>query len=530
MTKQQMYKDDARHKLLAGVTELAKAVKVTMGSRGRIVVVGSKFGTPKATKDGVSVAKEIELECPYENLGAQMVKEVAANTAKVAGDGTTTSIVLAEAIFREGLKMVTSGANPIDLKRGIDIAVKHLVEQLDTNTTPIETHEQMQQIATISANGDTELGNIIAEAMRDVDNHGVINVEESNKFETFNKLVKGMNFNKGYMSRNFLAKSKTGKVELINPLVLVIEDEVTDASKLNEILMLAFNAKAPLLIIADNISDEIVGELVVSKLQSGFNVCAVKAPGFGDRKKDNMSDIALYTGAKYVSTELGVDLTKLTLADLGRASKIVIDKDETTIFTKAVNPLVEPKVAELNEYINSPGVTEYDIEKTRERISKLNGKVSNIYVGAGSEVELGEKKDRLEDALYATRAAVEEGIIAGGGTAIIKAGSILDTLDLGGDLQIGVDIVKSAINTPLQQIARNAGASSEVILHKVLEQGDINFGYNATTEEYGNMLDFGVIDPKKVTRCALQYAASVVGTMLMTECVIVDSPETTHII
>ena len=524
--KQIQYDNTGRQQILAGVSALAKAVKVTLGPKGRNVLIDKKFGSPLVTKDGVTVAKEIELPCPYENMGAQMVKEVASKTNDNAGDGTTTATILAEAIFREGLKNVTAGANPMDLKRGIDKAVAAIVDELSKMAIPVKADQnQIAQVATISANSDSVIGNIIADAMEKVGKDGTITVEEAKTIDTTCDAVEGMQFDKGYLSPYFVTNPEAMTCVLEDALVLIHEKKISSLQDMLPLLQMVAKQGRPLLIIAEDVDGEALATLVVNKLRGSLNICAVKAPGFGDRRKAMLQDIAVLTGGKCITEDLGIKLENVKLEDLGSAKKITIDKDNTTIVEGAGKSAdIQARVAQIRNEIKK-STSDYDKEKLQERLAKLAGGVAVIKVGAATESEMKEKKYRVEDALNATRAAVEEGIVPGGGVALIRAGhNALDQLKLTGDEATGVDIVRRAIAEPLRQIATNAGIEGSIVVMKVKE-GDKFFGYNAAKDEYCDMLEAGIIDPKKVTRCALQNAASVAGLLLTTECMITDIPE-----
>ena len=518
------YNAEAREKLRAGVDALANAVKVTLGPRGRNVAIEKKFGAPAVTKDGVTVAKEITLKDPFENLGAQMVKEVASKTADVAGDGTTTATVLAQAIFREGLKNVTAGANPMEIKRGIEEAVQVVVEELKKMSRPITSSKEIAQVATLSANGDETIGNLIAEAMEKVGKDGVITIEESRNIDTYVDVVEGMQFDRGYISPYFVTNPDKMTTELEDALILIHDKKISSMKDLLPILEQVVRLNKPLLIIAEDVEGEALATLVVNKLRGTLRVAAVKAPGFGDRRKAMLEDIAILTGGTVISEEQGYKLEHATLDYLGKAKKVTIDKDNTTIVGGQGSP---DKIKAQIETTTS----EYDKEKLQERLAKLSGGVAVIYVGAATEVAMKEKKARVEDALNATRAAVEEGIVPGGGVAYIRCipallpgkGGINDKF-LKGDTGIGVEILRRALEEPLRQIAYNAGVEGAIIVEKVKDgQGD--FGWNARTEQFENLYEAGVIDPTKVARTALENAASIASLLLTTECVIVEEPE-----
>ena len=523
--KQIQYDNQGRQAILAGVSALAKAVKVTLGPKGRNVLIDKKFGSPVVTKDGVTVAKEIELQDPYENMGAQMVKEVASRTNDNAGDGTTTATVLAEAIYREGLKNVTAGANPMDLKRGIDAAVDAIVEELSKMSVKVKDQAQIAQVATISANSDSTIGNIIADAMEKVGKDGTITVEEAKTITTSCDAVEGMQFDKGYLSPYFVTNPDTMTCELSDALVLIHEKKISSLQDMLPLLQMVAKSGRPLLIIAEDVDGEALATLVVNKLRGSLQICAVKAPGFGDRRKAMLQDIAILTGGKCITEDLGIKLENVKLEDLGSAKKITVDKDNTTIVEGAGKSSdIAARVSQIRHEIEK-STSDYDKEKLRERLAKLAGGVAVIKVGAATEAEMKEKKFRVEDALNVTRAAVEEGIVPGGGVALIRAGvAALKNLKLTGDEATGADIVRRAIEEPLRQISLNAGTEGSIVVMKVKE-GKANEGYDAANDEYVDMLQAGIIDPKKVTRCALQNASSVAGLLLTTECMITDIPE-----
>ena len=524
MAKQLLFDEAARRKLLAGVETLAKAVKATLGPKGRNVVLDKSFGSPTVTKDGVSVAKEIELECPFENMGAQMVKEVASKTSDIAGDGTTTATVLAEAIYKEGLKNVTAGANPMSLKRGIDKAVASMVAKLQDISTPVESAEQIAQVASISANGDSEIGSIIAEAMEKVGKDGTITVEESKTIETTLDVVEGMQFDKGYLSPYFATDAETREALLDDALVLIHEKKISNLQDLLPILQEASKAGKPLLIIAEDIEGEALSTLVINRLRGSLNVCAVKAPGFGDRRKAMLEDIAILTGGQCITEDLGIKLENVTLDQLGTAKRITVDKDTTIIVEgQGSQQAIMSRVAFIKKNIED-STSDYDTEKLQERLAKLAGGVAVISVGAATETEMKEKKARVDDALHATRAAVAEGIVPGGGVALIRAKTALETLDLVGDEALGAAIINKASESPLRQLVENAAEDASIVVAKVSEQSG-NAGYNVATGEYVDMLEAGVLDPTKVTRSALQHAGSISGLLLTTECIITDIKE-----
>ena len=523
--KELLFNTDARSKLKRGVDQLAEAVKVTLGPKGRNVVIDKKFGSPTVTKDGVTVAKEIELSDPIENMGAQMVKEVATKTSDLAGDGTTTATILAQAIFREGLKNVTAGANPMELKRGIDRAVEAVIEQLRSISVPSAGKKEIAQVGTISANNDKEIGNLIAEAMEKVGKDGVITVEEAKGLETTLETVEGMQFDRGYLSPYFVTDPEKMEAALDDPYILIHDKKISAMKELLPLLEKTAQSGKPLLIIAEDVEGEALATLVVNKLRGTLKVCAVKAPGFGDRRKEMLRDIAVLAGGQVISEELGFKLENATLSDLGRAKRVVIDKDNTTIVDgKGKADDIKGRIAEIRGAIEK-STSDYDREKLQERLAKLSGGVAIINVGAATETELKEKKARVEDALHATRAAVEEGIVPGGGVALIRAQSALDKIKGTEDEKIGVEIIRRALEEPIRLIAQNAGAEGSIVVARVKESKDKNFGYNAATDIYEDLVKAGVIDPTKVTRTALQNAASIAGLLLTTECVVVEKKE-----
>jgi len=523
--KELLFNTDARTKLKKGVDHLAEAVKVTLGPKGRNVVIDKKFGSPTVTKDGVTVAKEIELSDPVENMGAQMVKEVATKTSDLAGDGTTTATVLAQAIFREGLKNVTAGANPMELKRGIDRAVEAVVEQLRTLSVPSAGKKEIAQVGTISANNDKEIGNLIAEAMEKVGKDGVITVEEAKGLETTLETVEGMQFDRGYLSPYFVTDPEKMEAVLDDPYILIHDKKISAMKELLPLLEKVAQSGKPLLILAEDVEGEALATLVVNKLRGTLKVSGVKAPGFGDRRKEMLRDIAVLTGGQVISEELGFKLENATLNDLGRAKRVVVDKDNTTLVDgRGKGEGIQGRIAEIRSAIDK-STSDYDREKLQERLAKLSGGVAVINVGAATETEMKEKKARVEDALHATRAAVEEGIVPGGGVALIRAQSALDKLKGTEDEKIGVEIVRRALEEPIRMIAQNAGAEGSIVVARVKESKDKNFGYNAATDVYEDLVRAGVIDPTKVTRTALQNAASIAGLLLTTECVVVEKKE-----
>jgi chaperonin GroEL len=523
--KELQFSIDARARLKRGVDALAEAVKITLGPKGRNVVIDKKFGSPTITKDGVTVAKEIELSDPVENMGAQMVKEVATKTSDLAGDGTTTATVLAQAIFREGLKNVTAGANPMELKRGIEKAVEVVVEQLKTLSVPSAGKKEIAQVGTISANNDKEIGNLIAEAMEKVGKDGVITVEEAKGLETTLETVDGMQFDRGYLSPYFVTDPEKMETVLEDAYLLIHDKKISSMKELLPILEKVAQGGKPLLIIAEDVEGEALATLVVNKLRGTLKVAAVKAPGFGDRRKEMLRDIAVLTGGQVISEEVGFKLENATFNDLGRAKRVVVDKDNTTIVDgKGKEGDIQGRINEIKTAIDKT-TSDYDREKLQERLAKLSGGVAIINVGAATETELKEKKARVEDALHATRAAVEEGIVPGGGVALIRAQSALDRIRGTEDERTGVEIVRRALEEPIRLIAQNAGAEGSIVVAKVRESKDKNFGYNAQTDTYEDLVKAGVIDPTKVTRTALQNAASIAGLLLTTECVVAEKRE-----
>jgi chaperonin GroEL len=523
--KELLFSTEARAKLKRGIDQLAEAVKVTLGPKGRNVVIDKRFGSPTVTKDGVTVAKEIELDDPIENMGAQMVKEVATKTSDLAGDGTTTATILAQAIFREGLKNVTAGANPMELKRGIDSAVEAVVEQLRSISVPSAGKKEIAQVGTISANNDKEIGNLIAEAMEKVGKDGVITVEEAKGLETTLETVEGTQFDRGYLSPYFVTDPEKMEAVLEDPYILIHDKKISAMKELLPILEKVAQAGKPMLIIAEDIEGEALATLVVNKLRGTLKVVAVKAPGFGDRRKEMLRDIAVLTGGQVISEEVGFKLENVTLSDLGRAKRVVIDKDNSTIVDGKGKPGdIQGRIAELRAAIEK-STSDYDREKLQERLAKLSGGVAIINVGAATETEMKEKKARVEDALHATKAAVEEGVVPGGGVALLRAQSALDKIKGTEDEKVGVEIVRRALEEPIRLIAQNAGAEGSIVVARVKESKDMNFGYNAATDVYEDLVKAGVIDPTKVTRTALQNAASIAGLLLTTECVLVEKKE-----
>ena len=528
MAKQLIFDEQARKKVLEGVSTLARAVKVTLGPRGRNVLIEKKFGAPAITKDGVTVAKEIELKDPYENIGAQMVKEVASKTADNAGDGTTTATVLAEAIYREGLRNVSAGANPISVKRGIDKAVEAVVAELARTSKKVETSAEIKQVATVSANWDAEIGQIIADAMEKVGKDGTITVEEAKTIETSLEVVEGMQFDKGYLSPYFVTDPNSMECVLENAYILLFEKKISSLNDLLPLLQTVAQQGKPLMIIAEDVDGEALAALVVNKLRGTLNVCAVKAPGFGDRRKAMLEDIAILTGGKFISEDLGIKLENVTTEDLGRAKRITISKDETTIVEgSGDHDAIQSRIAQIRHQIDD-ATSDYDREKLQERLAKLSGGVAVIRVGATTEPEMKEKKDRVDDALHATRAAVEEGISAGGSVALLRAASVIDSLDIPcPDGKIGAQIVKRAIEALLRQLCENAGVEGGLIVQEVLKMHGTQ-GYNVSTGKFEDLFAAGVVDPTKVNRTALQNAASVAGLLLTTECIISEIPEEKH--
>jgi chaperonin GroEL len=524
MAKQIVYADQSRQAILRGVNQLADAVKVTLGPKGRNVVLEKKFGGPNITKDGVTVAKEIELADPLENMGAQMVREVASKTSDVAGDGTTTATILAQAIFREGVKAVTSGANPMAMKRGIDKAVELAVHAVQGMSKPV-SGDMIAQVGTISANSDHTIGGIIAEAMKKVGKDGVITVEESKTMSTELATVEGMQFDRGYLSPYFVTDADRMEVVLEDPFILIHEKKISSMKEILPVLEQIARAGKPLLIIAEEVEGEALATLVVNKLRGTLNICAVKAPGFGDRRKAMLEDIGILTAGKTIMEETGIKLDGVKLEDLGRAKRITVDKDNTTIVDGAGNEkAIEGRIKQLRTQIEET-TSDYDREKLQERLAKLAGGVAIIKVGAATETEMKEKKARVEDALHATRAAVEEGIVPGGGVALLRAAKVLHDHKLDGDEQIGLNIVRRACEEPLRQIVLNSGHEGAIVVEKVRSNDNTNFGYNAATDIYEDLILAGVIDPTKVTRTALQNAASIASLMLTTEAMICEIPE-----
>lgn len=520
------FKEDARGKILNGAKKLASAVKVTLGPKGRNVLIDKSFGGGHITKDGVTVAKEVELEDKHENLGAQMIKEVASKTADKAGDGTTTATVLAEVIYSEGLRMVTAGANPMELKKGIEKGVEAVVSHLKTLSKPIKDSKEITQVATISANGDEEIGAMIAQAMDRVGKDGVITVEEAKTFETTLKVVQGMNFDRGYLSSYFVTNSETLEVEYEDAYVLIYEEKVSSMKDFLPILQTVAETGKPLIIIAEDIEGEALATLVLNRLRAGLKVCAIKAPGFGDRRKAMLEDIAILTGGQFVSKDFGISLDKVTIDMLGRVKKAIVKKEETTLVDGyGPKEKIQERISQIKAEIEKSS-SDYDKEKLLERLAKLAGGIAVILVGAATEIEMKEKKDRVDDAQHATKAAVEEGILPGGGTALIRCIKELESLanSLNHDQKIGVEIIMRSLSMPLKQIAQNAGKEGSIIVQKVLELTD-NEGYDAKEDLFCNMFEKGIVDPTKVVRCALQFAASVASLLLTTEAIITDEKD-----
>jgi chaperonin GroEL len=522
--KEIVYTEEARNLILAGVNALADAVKVTLGPKGRNVVIEKSFGSPTVTKDGVTVAKEIELENRFENMGAQMVREVASKTSDVAGDGTTTATVLAQAIYREGSKLVAAGHNPMEIKRGIDHAVAAIVESLKKMAKQTKDPKDIEHVGTISANGDKEIGAKLAQAMEKVGKEGVITVEESKTAETTLDVVEGMQFDRGYLSPYFVTDPERMEAVLEDAYILISEKKISNMKDLLPVLEAIARSQKPLVIIAEDIEGEALATLVVNKLRGTLHCAAVKAPGFGDRRKEMLKDIATLTGGQVIAEELGLKLENVTISDLGRAKRVSMDKDNTTLVDGAgPKDKIKGRIEEIRKQIETT-TSDYDKEKLQERLAKLVGGVAVVKVGAATETEMKEKKARVEDALHATRAAIEEGIVAGGGVALIRAQAVLDTLKVADEQKFGVSIIRRAIEEPLRQIVQNAGLEGSIVVNKVKEGKD-DYGYNAATDQYGNLLGQGVIDPVKVVRTALQNAASVASLMLTTECLVAERPK-----
>ena len=517
---------DARDKMLRGVDILANAVKVTLGPKGRNVVLDKSFGAPRITKDGVTVAKDIELDDKFENMGAQMVREVASKSADLAGDGTTTATVLAAAIVKEGAKSVAAGMNPMDLKRGIDLAVEAVVADLQKNSKKVTSNEEIAQVGTISANGDKEIGDFLAKAMAKVGNEGVITVEEAKSLDTELDVVEGMQFDRGYISPYFVTNADKMRVEFDDAYILINEKKLSSLNEMLPLLEAVVQTGKPLVIVAEDVEGEALATLVVNRLRGGLKVAAVKAPGFGDRRKAMLQDIAILTGGQAISEDLGIKMESVTLQMLGRAKKVMIDKENTTIVNGAGKKAdIEARVAQIKAQIEET-TSDYDREKLQERLAKLAGGVAVIRVGGATEVEVKERKDRVDDAMHATRAAVEEGIVPGGGIALLKATKALDGLTGdNADQTAGIAIIRRAIQAPIRQIVENAGVEGSIVVGKVLENNDASFGFNAQTEEYGDLVAMGVIDPAKVVRTALQDAASVAGILITTEAAVADAPK-----
>ncbi|MGJ4885667.1 MULTISPECIES: chaperonin GroEL [unclassified Bradyrhizobium] len=520
------FSTDARDRMLRGVDILANAVKVTLGPKGRNVVIEKSFGAPRITKDGVTVAKEIELEDKFENMGAQMVREVASKTADLAGDGTTTATVLAQAIVKEGAKSVAAGMNPMDLKRGIDLAVDAIVKDLKSHAKKITSNDEIAQVGTISANGDNEIGRFLAEAMQKVGNEGVITVEEAKSLDTELEVVEGMQFDRGYVSPYFVTNSEKMRVELEDPFILIHEKKLSGLQTMLPLLEAVVQSGKPLLIVAEDVEGEALATLVVNKLRGGLKIAAVKAPGFGDRRKAMLEDIAILTGGTTISEDLGIKLENVTLSMLGRAKKVVVDKENTTIVDGAgARKDIEARTQQIRLQIEET-TSDYDREKLQERLAKLAGGVAVIRVGGATEVEVKERKDRVDDALHATRAAVEEGILPGGGVALLRATKVLDGVKtVNADQKAGVDIVRRAIQVPVRQIVQNAGDDGSLVVGKLLEKDTYSWGFNAATGEYQDLVQAGVIDPAKVVRTALQDAASVASLLITTEALVADKPK-----
>ncbi|MBS3904274.1 MAG: chaperonin GroEL [Simkania sp.] len=526
-SKNILFKEEARQKILKGVRTLASAVKVTLGPKGRNVLIDRSYGAPHVTKDGVTVAKEIELEDKEENIGAQMVKEVASKTADRAGDGTTTATVLAEAIFSEGLRNVTAGANPMEIKRGIEYAVKEISSELKKMSKPIQDRKEIAQVATISANGDVEIGEIIAKAMERVGKDGTLTIEEGKGFETTLDVVEGMNFDRGYLSAYFINNAESQETVFEDAFVLIYDKKIAAMKEFLPILQTVAESGRPFLIIAEDVEGEALATLVVNRLRAGLKVCAVKAPGFGDRRKAILQDIAILTGGQFISEEIGLKLDNVTIDMLGKVKKVVIRKEDTTLVDGAgKKSAIQERIALLRRQIDDPNVSDYDREKLLERLAKLTGGVGIIRVGAATEVEMKEKKDRVDDAQHATKAAVEEGILPGGGVALIRCIPALEKLasSLTGDVRLGVDIIIKAIGWPLRQIADNAGKEGSIIVQKIASM-DLNDGWDAQNDQFGNMFNMGIVDPTKVVRLAIELAASIASLLLTTEAIITEDAE-----
>jgi chaperonin GroEL len=524
--KEIKFNAEAREKILKGVSTLANAVKITMGPKGRNVLIEKSYGTPRITKDGVSVAKEIEVSCKFENVGVQMVKEVANKTSDIAGDGTTTATVLAQSILTEGIKSVAAGANPMDLLRGINLAVESTMNFLKQKSKTVSTNEEIAQVGTISANGAKEIGDMLADAVSKVGKEGVITIEEAKSFQTELDVVEGMQFDRGYISPYFVTNSEKMIAELDNPYILIHEKKLSGLQPLLPVLESVVQSGRPLLIIAEDIEGEALATLVVNKLRGGLKVAAVKAPGFGDRRKAMLEDIAVLTSGTVISEDVGIKLENVNITMLGSAKKISITKDDTTIVEGAGQKSdIQARCGQIKAQIED-STSEYDIEKLKERLAKLSGGVAVIRVGGATEVEVKEKKDRVDDAMHATKAAIEEGVVPGGGVALLRAIEKLDSINVQNeDQKVGINIIRKALSAPARQIANNAGVEGSVVIHKILENKDFNYGYDALTETYTDMMKSGIIDPTKVVRIALQGAASIAGLLLTTECVVVDKPE-----
>ena len=524
--KEIKFGSDARAKMLKGVEILAKTVKVTLGPKGRNVILDKSYGAPKITKDGVSVAKEIELADKFENMGAQLVKEVAQKTADKAGDGTTTATVLAEAIINEGCKAVAAGMNPMDLKRGIDMAVDAVVADVKSRSKAIKTSEEIAQVGTISANGDRTIGEYLAQAMEKVGNEGVITVEDAKGLETELEVVEGMQFDRGYLSPYFVTNPEKMNCEFDNPYILLYDKKLSNLQAMIPVLEAVVQSSRPLLIIAEDIEGEALATLVVNRIRGGLKVCAVKAPGFGDRRKAMLEDIAILTGGQVISEDLGMKLENVTLADLGTCKKVEVTKDETTVIDgDGQKDLIKARADQIRKQIEETS-SDYDREKLQERLAKISGGVAVIKVGGASEVEVKEKKDRIDDALHATRAAVKEGVVAGGGVALLYSHKALEALSPANqDQRVGIDIIRKAIQAPIRQIAENAGVDGAVVAGKLMESTDTNFGYNAQSGEYTDMIKAGIVDPTEVVRTALQDAASVAGLLITTESMVTEAPQ-----
>ncbi|MEE8492936.1 MAG: chaperonin GroEL [Nitrospirales bacterium] len=525
MAKQLLFSEAARSAIMKGVNQLADAVKATLGPKGRNAILDKKFGAPTITKDGVTVAKEVELKDPYQNMGAQLVREVASKTSDVAGDGTTTATVLAQAIYREGVKNITAGGNPMEIKRGIDKAIEAVIEELKKMSKPCQAKKEISQIGTISANNDATIGDLIAEAMEKVGKDGVITVEEAKSMSTSLDVVEGMQFDRGYISPYFVTNTERMEASLEDPLILINEKKISSMKDLLPVLEQVAKMGKPLVIVSEEVEGEALATLVVNKLRGTLNVAAVKAPGFGDRRKAMLEDIGILTGGQVISEELGLKLENIKLTDLGRAKRINIDKDNTTIVEGYGDPKkIEARVKQIKTQIEET-TSDYDREKLQERLAKIVGGVAVINVGAATETEMKEKKARVEDALHATKAAVEEGIVAGGGVALLRCIPVLENLKLPDEQRTGANIVRRALEEPIRQIVENAGVEGSVVVEKVKKETKSTYGFDAATEEYGDMIERGIIDPTKVVRCALQNAASVAGLMLTTEVMVTDLPE-----